>query len=1384
MSFDATPSPAPPAPPVDAAALLAEVRDTYERGRYLGAWRRAAPLGRLEAWPGAEGLVLAGRLANQLGDERRGALLHLRAHRLHPESGEAWLWAARVACERLGPWRGRTILGRGGPPGTPPEELLALRARLAADLRDFDEAERLLAEAVALAPGDPWTVLQPGVVQARADDHQGALATADRALALQPWFRPAVDFRAHTLLALGRDDEAAAWLQEALGHLEAASTCEVLLQLQLDRGEHAAAEATLARLEALTPLRSRAYEGWLEGRRSDVAYHLGDRPRAAAHARRSRNPFYLGLAERLEAAGATQRVVLAVPFVRQHHLTCAPATLSALCALHGVAATHLGIAEAICYHLLGDALWNTGARDESLHAYRFATCLERTNEHFADAYFRAARCLGRAEAALAFLRRQAVLERALARRPEDGALLLYATRAFALAGQPGRARALLSRARGPAHPVEVLRTEALLEELEGNLAPAAEARVRASELEPLNVGSAQAAARLLAETRDRAAAVAFLRGRVARFPHHVGLGRALVGWLDEEPPAAVEAELCRLVAAAPADAWAWRELALHRSHHGRLEEAFDALARAAAVEPDAPALQNVRATVLARAGRAEEARAALRASLRLEVDQEWAIDRLLGLASDAAGRAEELRLLHAELVRQVTFGDGLLAYQRHAAGVLPPEEVLATLREAHASRPDLWHAWVALGSQLVLLERTGEAEAHLGAATRRFPLLPRLWLELGLVHRAAGDAAGWRRMLERALELNPAWRDATFKLAELLQGAGEHEAARTLLARALRHAPSDGVLHGWLADVLLALGRGEEALEALQRALRLEPSYGWALDTLRREARRLGRPGLPGTLAEALVAERPLDARAWLLAARTRDDLPARLEAVDRALALSPLFTGAIALKVDLLAEAGRHDEALAAVSAPPWQGPPPRSLRLRVAQLEGQRGRAREARVALDELLAAEPDFLEGWEVAAEWHDAAGRHEDCLRAARQLVRLGPQRSTSLGWLGLALQACGDRPGAKEALARAVQLDPAYQWAVRRLLEQRVEDREWEGATELMVLVERHFEPGERHALRLRLEAGQRRWGEVAAALTALAEVGDARELEGAVQALAAAGEEGALEPLLAAPLGAPDAGRAAGLAWLAWARQRLAPGAIEARLLDGLARLGPRSPALAGAVKPWLETLGETGQRRRLLQVLDHHGGALAGDPELWGTAGYALTRCGAHGRAVAWLQASPPREGLEPWMLLNLGYSLCHGGRLAEGAAACRAALRLPADHTRARLEAVVALEAALRGDLGPAAALAEGEDLGRTYGCLAWQARALSAAAGAPGAAAGWGAAAPHLARAAGCSTVLQEPAFLKWLWLRTLARLAGRLGGGGGPSTAFWFLRGLGRALRGR
>ena len=89
---------------------------------------------------------------------------------------------------------------------------------------------------------------------------------------------------------------------------------------------------------------------WLAGRRSDAAYRCGNLALAAALARESGEPFFLIIAGRLEGPEpGDRRVLLDVGFVRQHHQTCAPATLAAIARYWGLPADHLAVADAICY---------------------------------------------------------------------------------------------------------------------------------------------------------------------------------------------------------------------------------------------------------------------------------------------------------------------------------------------------------------------------------------------------------------------------------------------------------------------------------------------------------------------------------------------------------------------------------------------------------------------------------------------------------------------------------------------------------------------------------------------------------------------------------------------------------------------------------------------------------------------------------------------------------------------------------------------------------------------------------------------------------------------------------------------------------------------------
>ena len=111
----------------------------------MQAYRVAESIGALREWSGSKALLIASRLAANLGATRLQRWLQLRALRANPRDNEA-VYFARLGLHRrrrpVAAWRFVEKLGTLS--GTPREraELLSLRARIADDFRDFDASRR------------------------------------------------------------------------------------------------------------------------------------------------------------------------------------------------------------------------------------------------------------------------------------------------------------------------------------------------------------------------------------------------------------------------------------------------------------------------------------------------------------------------------------------------------------------------------------------------------------------------------------------------------------------------------------------------------------------------------------------------------------------------------------------------------------------------------------------------------------------------------------------------------------------------------------------------------------------------------------------------------------------------------------------------------------------------------------------------------------------------------------------------------------------------------------------------------------------------------------------------------------------------------------------
>jgi tetratricopeptide (TPR) repeat protein len=950
---------------------------------------------------------------------------------------------------------------------------------------------------------------------------------------------------------------------------------------------------------------------------------------------------------------------------------------------------------------------------EAVALYRLAACCDDKDEGLARTYFHAARDLHREEDALRFLAGRfrrfaarsgwpartlswalaqlermaeafAVLDEAMRLRPGDGELHLFVAEAYGARGEFDRAAERLEAARGLCRHGNWLRAAARLASFRGDPAGALALWQQVLRAEPLALDANRSVAQHLAETEGRAAALDHLARACDRFPHNVALHQARIEWLRADGPAAVEPAVRRLLAIHPADAWAHRELALTLATSGRHEEAAAELRLATQLEPESTTEAAVRGQVLELAACQAEARAAYREAIRRSADNEFAMGRLLDACDSRAEELEALAFIEAELARQVTLGDGLLAFARRARRVLEPDVLLAALRRAREVRPDLWQAWSALVRELA---GRGDAEEALELARRaaaQFPLLPGIWLDLAAACAARGDHPGELEALDRALRISPGWGMAARRRAAAYQKDGDHAAARSVLERAVAHDPLDAENHGDLAHVLRRLGQARPALDRLAHALRLDPGPDGAWTILGDWSRELGRPELPLELARELTAQRGGEARSWVVLARLLDGpdrLDERLAALERAVALNPRADAAYDLKAQLLAEAGRWDQAEAACRPSAWGDRPPVPLRGRAAWVLARRGDLTAAMARMRPVLAENPDYSWGWFNLAEWAAAAGTPAAYLEVAEALVRLVGDNAVAAGYRADARSRTGDRAGAKEDYRRAFELAPDRSVTAMRLFDLELEERDLDAAGRVLQALRAH--DGGEFVLARAVQLARARGDGPAAAealerLCACPPGASEWPLATADRSFKDAGWGRQAEAIYDTALSRPVVHPQIGSLWVQHCTARR-----HWRCTRRFDELLAHGEVGRRALAAYLSALGRARASWKIGAYLRRYRRVLREHTLCWGTAGFALTSVVRHRAAAELMSDWHDRDRAQPWMLINLALALRALRRVAEANRVGRHALTLRPDFTSPYHAIWLALDDLIDGD-----------------------------------------------------------------------------------------------------
>ncbi len=330
------------------------IRSNHLLDAYADANKVALPL---KNWPQGRARKVASTLCDGLGDIRMGRVLDWLNWRADRENDHYYFLAlfGRIAYkshyELIAEIEQRLDRKQSSISAKDRSNLLGFLSWVYALLRDFETAHRLLEEAFALGENLSWLHVEKSSVLDLEDRYEEALEAAKRASEIRPNYRPAVLQQSRILLLLGRDDEAMETLQKAHDATQNASFITQLLTHYSERDQHAECSRCLDIAEPMLPLKNKAYQEWFAARRADFAYINGDLEQFKHHASQIKSGYYKKLLDNFDSSSHTdpKRVKLDVPFIRQHNMTCAPATLASLATFWGHEADHLEIAEAICY---------------------------------------------------------------------------------------------------------------------------------------------------------------------------------------------------------------------------------------------------------------------------------------------------------------------------------------------------------------------------------------------------------------------------------------------------------------------------------------------------------------------------------------------------------------------------------------------------------------------------------------------------------------------------------------------------------------------------------------------------------------------------------------------------------------------------------------------------------------------------------------------------------------------------------------------------------------------------------------------------------------------------------------------------------------------------
>jgi tetratricopeptide (TPR) repeat protein len=731
-------------------------------------------------------------------------------------------------------------------------------------------------------------------------------------------------------------------------------------------------------------------------------------------------------------------------------------------------------------------LWDKANYIESYQLYRFATCLEDTNERYAESFFKAARYHKETDKGLDFLRDRffrfgkkssgaaislfnaldsleltheglAVLDQAIDMRPEDGWLMTFTARKLLNQHQAARAMELVERAKPLVS--EVRYNELVSEIFELKLQPdlAIQCLEKILQLEPLNTKANRSIMRLLIESGDRVKANDFIAQQLKKYPENSMLLELYIDWLDKGDYKAHVSGYEQFIQYHPMNAWGYRGLSDALCNLEMYDQALTAAEEAIAVANNSSASHYYHGRVLFAKQQPEAARQSFRKAIELSCDYTYAYSLLLQCGFNHQTQQEDLRFIYEQLMAQVSYGDGLLEYQKIAGQFFSFEEIIQFLEHALEVRPDLWHSWVALTLAYRDQGENLKALQLIERAAKRFPLLPRLFLELADSHRLLNRFDLAEQYYRHALELSPTWTTPANSLCDLLERQGRYDEAISIQKTSMARNPLATSPYGYLADLYIHEQRIDEAILTLEQVLEIDPHYLWGWRTLFKLQNERANGQLVLDKLAAVCNVFSGDGGLTLTYTSLLEDKVKASVILSAFLEKNPYHIEVCIEYVGCQVALGYIDHALQFTSEAYWNNNRPLAILVAESRSYAEQRDMTNAITRMEKVVSINSNFYDGWRYLARWYSDANIKEKAQLAIDHCVRLYPNDPGVLCYAAERMQSIeGDEKRIGDLLQRTFELDPLNQYNGLTYIDYILDQGEVERATDALALLERH----------------------------------------------------------------------------------------------------------------------------------------------------------------------------------------------------------------------------------------------------------------------------------------------------------------------------------------